>query len=148
MSIQNLVFTVNNATIYDPLTILGTAIEIAVTNYGDEELTDIGFYITPATNVGDVDFTADYPAETDYEDLLSWGTQTSLGLTSAGGLYLTVPLETETYSSYITRDKGSQWNNRILMRNLAAGATATFSIKFETPIGVPARRFFIDIRLE
>ena len=148
MSTSDLTFSVLGTTVYDPVSISGSYVVVSVTNYGDTDLTDLGLYIVPATEVGDVDFPADYPPQTDYEDLLTWGTRTDLALVGAGGLYVSLPTNSGTFTGYITRSAGSRYSNRISFKDLAAGETTEFSIKFETPIGEPARRFFVDIKLE
>ncbi len=148
MSTNDLVFSVSGTTVYDPVTITGSFLVISVTNYGDSDLEDIGIYISPATEVGDVDFPADYPPETDYEDLLTLGTRTDLALEASGGLYLSLPTNTGTFTGYVTRTSGAQLKNKIAFKNMIAGETAEFSIRFETPPGEPARRFFVDIKLE
>lgn len=148
MSSNDLTFSVDDSTVYDPLTINGVAKTVTVTNYGDTDLTDLGIYIVPATDVGDVDYPADFPPETDYEDLLTWGTRTDLALVGAGGIYLTLPTNSGTFTGYVTRTAGSKATNKIAFQDIAAGSTASFEILFETPVGEPARRFYIDIVLE
>lgn len=150
MSINDLVFgrVDTGATLYDPTTISSSLLTLQVTNYGDEDLIDLGVYIVPATDVGDVDFPADFPPETDYEDILTWGTRTDLGDEPQGGLYLEIPTNDGTFTGYVTRSSGALLGNKIDFKDLAAGETVQFSVKFETPLGEPARRFFIDLKLE
>ena len=148
MSINDLTFAIAGSTIYDPVTLTGSLLVFQVTNYGDEDLTDLGLYIVPATDVGDVDFPADYPPETDYEDLLTWGTRSDLAIAAQGGIYAVLPTNSTPFSGYVTRTAGSQAKNKIGFVDIAAGSTVEFSLKFETPPSIPARRFFIDIRLE
>ena len=148
MSTNDLTFSVLGETIYDPLTINGSYVTIAVTNYGDTDLDELGFFIVTATDIGDVDFPADLPPETDYEDLLTWGTRTGLGLAAGGGLYVSLPQNAGTFTGYVTRTAGAKITNKIPFQDIAAGATVEFQIRFETPAGAPARRFFIDIKLE
>ena len=150
MSAQDLIFVrkSDGRTIYDPEVINGTALQITVTNLGDDDLEGLGLYIVPATNVGDVDNPADYPPHTDYQDLLTWGQKTDLSLVAAGGLKLTVPQNDGTFVGYITRRQGATYLTKIPFINLAASDSATFTVEFETPPGEPARRFFIDLKLE
>ena len=148
MSTNDLEFSVLGSTVYDPVTITGSYVTVSVTNYGDTDLTDLGFYISPATEVGDVDFPADYPPETDYEDLLTWGTRSTLGLAPSGGLYISLPQNTGSFVGYITRTGGSKLTNKIAFKDIPAGGTVEFQIRFDTPPGQPARRFFVDIKLE
>jgi hypothetical protein len=150
MSAHDLVFVrkSDGQTIYDPEVLTGSPVEITVTNFGDQDLTGLGFYIVPATNVGDVDNPADYPPHTDYQDLLTWGMQAHLGLQPSGGLKMTLPQNAGTFIGYVTRLKGATYRLRIPFIDLAAGDSATFTIDFETPPGEPARRFYVDLKLE
>ena len=150
MSVQDLIFVrkSDGRTIYDPEMINGAAVQITVTNLGDDDLEGLGLYIVPATNVGEVDNPADYPPHTDYQDLLTWGQKTDLSLEVAGGLKLTVPQNDGTFIGHITRRQGATYSTKIPFINLAASDSATFTVEFETPPGEPARRFFIDLKLE
>lgn len=150
MSAQDLIFarTSDGETIYDPEVLNGAPVQITVTNLGDDDLDTLGMYIVPATNVGDVDNPADYPPHTDYQDLMTWGGKTELGLVAQGGLKLTLPQNDGTFIGYVTRSAGGTYKTRIPFIDLAAGDSATFTLEFETPPGEPARRFFIDLKLE
>jgi hypothetical protein len=136
-------------TIYDPQQVSSTAVEIVVTNLSDQDLVGLGLFITPATNVGDVDNPADYPPATDYQDILTWGTKSDLGLSVSGGLKIVCPQnDAATFTGYVTRTVGATYSTRIPFIDLSAGDSAEFSIEFETPPSVPARRFFVDLKLE
>lgn len=150
MSASDLVFALVSTgdTIYNPQLVGGTAVQIQVTNFGTEDLENLGLYIVAATNVGDVDNPADYPPETDYQDLLAWGTASDLGLAAQGGIVIDCPQNSGTFNGYITRDAGSLRENRIDFIDMAAGDSAVFSVTFETPPAVPSRRFYVDLRLE
>lgn len=131
-----------------PFTVSDSLITINITNYEEDTLSELGIYISPATSVGDVDFPADYPPETDYEDLLTWGSRTASGESLAGGLWLSTTGVDGPWSGYITRQKGSKFNNRILLPSLEGGDTLEISIRFETPEDEPARRFFVDLKVD
>jgi len=150
MSAQDLIFVrkSDGATIYDPETVNGAGIQITVTNMGDTDLSNLGMYLVPATSVGDVDNPADFPPHTDYQDLLTWGQKTDLGLVGSGGLKLTVPQNDGTFNDYVTRRQGATYATKIPFIDLGAGDSATFTVEFETPPGEPARRFFVDLKLE
>lgn len=151
MSIHDLVFntTLDSERIFDPLQVTESLVtNVTVTNFGAEDLTDLGLYVVPSTSVGDVDNPADYPPETDFQDLLEWGTSTHLGLTAFGGLEVTVPQNSGSSTTYIRRDKGSNLATKIEFQDLAAGASATFSLNLETPPAVSTRRLFINIVVE
>lgn len=150
MSVHDLVFeTVSTGeVIYDPQAVTSSPTSIRVTNFGDETIDGLGLFLRAATNIGGVDNPADAPPQTDYEDLLTWGTESDLGVALAGGLKVSVPQNSGTFNGYITRTSGAKFSNKISFVDLTPGASAVFSIEFETPPGVPARRFFVDLVLE
>jgi len=150
MSVHDLVFSEvsTGETLYDPTQINGSPKEFKVTNFGDDSLTNLGIYIVPATSVGDVDYPADFPPNTDYQDLMTWGSKTSAGVTAEGGLKLTLPQNDGTFAEYVTREVGASYRTKIPFIDLGAGDSANFTVEFETPPGQPARRFYIDLRLE
>lgn len=152
MSIQDLVFTttVDSAKIFDPLeTVTATPVQVTVTNHGIEDLTNLGLYVVPTTNLGDVDNPADFPPETDFQDLIEWGTSTELGLTVQGGLKITSPQTAGgTVTEYARREKGSMLGNKIAFQDLAAGTSATFTLELETPPAIASRRLFVNVVLE
>lgn len=135
MSVHDLTFKDAGVLIYDPLApTVGVSKTITVTNNGTEDLTGLGFFIRPATNLGQIDNPASYPPETDYQDLLTWGEAVDGGLTIHGSL--------------INRTVGNLKSTKILLGDLAAGANTTFEVLLEFPLGAPARRLFIDLVLE
>lgn len=151
MSVLDLVFTstVEASQIYDPLQLAGTPHSVTVTNMGPDDLTSLGLYIVPSTDLGSVDYPSDNPPETDYQDLLEWGTSTDLGLTPQGGLKVTAPINGGgTPTTYFTRSSGSRYQDRIAFIDLASGDSATFILELETPPAVPARRLYINVVLE
>lgn len=149
MSIHDLVFEVNNESVFDPVTLLsdGTPVTFSVTNYGEEALTELGIFLTTTTTLGDVDHPADFPPQTDYQDLLEWGTATDLGLTEEGGLKVTL-YDNLANTTYFTRSKGSKLSDKIEFYDLPAGATREFTLTLETPPTVSARRLFVNIVVE
>jgi hypothetical protein len=149
MSVHDLIFKTDNEVIYDPEQLTaGTPITITVTNFGTETLTDLGLFLVPANSVGDVDFPADYPPETDYQDLLEWGTSTALGITGVGGLQVTAPQNSGSLTVYFRREQGASLNNKIPFQDLDPNQTATFTLTLQTPPSVPARRLYVDVSLE
>ncbi len=151
MSVHDLTFTTtaDGEVIYEPETVSSTPVQITVTNYGTDDLTNLGLYVVAATTLGDVDAPATYPPATDYQDLITWGTKTDLGLAATGGIYLSVPQNgSVTFTDHVTRTTGSSFTTKIPFIDLAAGDSATFSVTFQTPTGTPARRFYIDLKLE
>jgi hypothetical protein len=151
MSVQDLTFEIvsTGETIYDPLTVTsGVVTQVRVTNFGDSLIDELGFYLVPATDVGDVDNPADFPPQTDYQDLLTWGSKRALGLAGSGGIKVTCPTNDGTFSGYITRAQGALLSNKIPFIDLAAGDSQVFTIELETPSAVSARRFYVDLKLE
>lgn len=150
MSINDLVWktTSDMVTIYDPLTV-NAVTQITVQNYGSEDLNDLGFYIRPSSNLGDVDHPADFGPETDYQDLLTWGSRTVAALDTQGGVKVVHPVNdgpNETH--YCTRTAGSLVINKISIADIAAGASIDFTVEVEAATGAPSRRFFVDFCME
>lgn len=151
MSVHDLIFEVvsTNETIYDPLIVTSIATSIRVTNLGIEDLEDLGLWIIPATSVGDVDAPADYPPETDYQDLLTWGTSTDLGLSVSGGIEVSLPQTVGAdIVSYVTRTQGAIRANKLVFTDLVAQASAVFTVELEVPPAEPARRLYVDLVIE
>jgi hypothetical protein len=149
MSVTDLVFTKSTGTVVYGPDLLTTSNTYTVTNMGSEDLTDLGLFITSATNVGDVDDPADYAPETDYQDLLTWGTNSDNGVTVQGGIKVTVPQNGGgSFSGYITRSVGATVRTKVPFRDLVSGASVSFTVEFEVPSGVASRRFFVNIVLE
>lgn len=151
MGAESLVFSVvaTNETIYDPLILDSSLTQvIRVTNFGEEDLEELGLFIRPATTVGDVDFPADFPPETDYQDLLTWGTASHLGLSAGGGLKVSVPQNSGSEERYITRDKGHIKSRKIEFADIPSGTSKEFTVTLETPPAVSARRLYIDLVIE
>jgi hypothetical protein len=152
MSIQDLEFEIVSSgdTIYDPLTLVSSVVmELRVTNMGDEDLTDLGFYLVPSTDIGDVDNPSEVPAETDFQDVLSWGQAVFLGEEVAGGIKITCdPDGSGDETTYFTRAAGASGATKIPLLDLDSGDNALFSLELETPPGVPSRRLYVDLVLE
>ena len=93
MGLQDLVFKVSSVIVYDPETVVvGVRHTFTVTNNGTTALEDLGIYVDVATNVGDVDNPAAEAPETDYQDILTWGSATDTGAAASGGLFIDAPL--------------------------------------------------------
>jgi hypothetical protein len=141
-------------TIYDPLKLEGGFIStgpypIVLNNLGTTELTDLGLYVSTASDVGDVDNPADFPPATDYQDLLEWGTDTVEGTTPRGGLVVTgTTLQGNPINDYVTRSVGSMYSNRISVGDIPAGSSLTVYLNLEVPPGMFSRRLFININVE
>ena len=152
MSVQDLIFKVvsTGETVYDPVTLVSaTTTILSVTNLGSEDLTGLGMYIVTSTKVGDVDNPADFPPETDYQDVMTWGQAVVAGLTGTGGVKLTLPQNTgPNLVNYVAREQGSKKSNKLVFQDLVSGAIAEFTVHLETPPAVSSRRMYIDLVLE
>lgn len=152
MSVHDLVFSVvsTGVTIYDPHTLISaTTSTLRVTNLGSTDLSGLGMWIVPTTNLGNVDQPADFSPETDYQDMMTFGQATDLGLEAQGGLQLTLPQTLGgNVTSYVTRTQGSLKSNKLDFADITSGAFADFTLILETPPSVSARRLFIDLVLE
>ncbi len=149
MGVENLVYKVAEEVIYDPTKIVaGVSKIIQVSNMGLEDLTDLCIYIKPTTGLGELDYPPDYPPDTDYQDVLTWGEESHEGVTLSGGIFVTVAQNTGTFSDYITRTAGSTLANKIAIQDIAAGQTLEVILDLEAPPGEPARRLYIDMVIE
>lgn len=146
MSALDLQWEVSSATIVDPLQVLDVDVVITLTNLGTEDLTGLGLYVVPATTVGDVDNPAGHPPETDYQDLLEWGSATDAAITPQGGLYVQLTQNGPVaFAGYVTRTQGALKSNKIAVEDLAASASTTITVRMETPPSVTSRRFYINV---
>jgi hypothetical protein len=144
MPARTLRFLVNTTKILDPYLLDNTPVVFKVTNLEEETAENLGFYISPAANVGDVDNPADYAPETDWLELLTWGDDTVSGVTASGGLKVTI----DAVTTYISSSQGSAYKNRILFPDMLSGETKEFTVTLETPASVVSRRLFITLVLE
>jgi hypothetical protein len=146
MSALDLSWEVLGSTIVDPLTVADVDVIVTVTNLGATDLTGLGLYVVPSTVAGTVDLPASNPAETDYQDLLEWGSATDAAITLQGGLLVTCTQPgPSAFVGYVTRTQGATIANKILIEDLAAGASTTVTLQMQTPPGVTARRFYTNV---
>lgn len=149
MAGDTLTFEYNGDPIFPPFEAVVGVRTITVTNNGTETLTGLGFYIRPATSQGDLDKPATYPPETDYQEMLTWGTRTDLGITANGGLIVTLdPDGTGPVAYYVHRDHGANAENKIRLMDLDPGESTDIDIEFETPPSFTTRRFYLDIGID
>lgn len=152
MGLEDLVFKLDSTgeTIYDPATLSSSSsLVFTITNFGTDDLADLGVFVVPGTTIGDVDNPADFPPETDYQDLIRWGEETVQGVELAGGLKLTIPQnDSSAPTRYVTRQAGSTQANKLSMADLPAGQTISITAEVETPPSVVTRRLFISLRVE
>jgi hypothetical protein len=146
MGRENLVFKVSQEVVYDPLGVTaGISKTITITNMGTESLVDLGLYIKPATGLGELDYPSDYPPDTDYQDLLTWGENSNQGVAISGGIYITVTQNSGIFQGYVTRIAGSTLANKIAIKDLAAAEELEIVIDLETPPSGSPRRLYIDL---
>jgi hypothetical protein len=153
MGAEDLIFRHYNGAsyddIYDPQTVEGTDVTIQVTNSGDDTLSSLGLYLAVASTLGDVDNPGEGSPETDYQDLITMGQDTTDGVTSQGGVYVSVPQTTgPNIDGYINRTTGYSYATKIAFKELGPGDAATFTIRMEQPTGAPARRFYVNVVVE
>jgi hypothetical protein len=149
MAGDTLQFKFDGELVFPPLLAEVGPVTITATNYGTATLTDLGFYIRPATTAGDVDRPATNSPQTDYQDILTWGTRTVAGAAVSGGLIVTLPQDVgPDLTNYVTRNQGSSALNKLVLQDIDPGQTISFTIEFETPPAFSTRRIYIDIGIE
>ncbi len=144
MPARTLRFLVDTTKILDPYLVDNTPVVFKVANLEETTAENLGFYISPASNVGDVDNPADYAPETDFLELISWGQDTVDGVTPQGGLKISIGATT----TYITSATGSSYSSKIPFPDLLSGETKEFTVTLETPPSVVSRRLYITLVLE
>jgi len=148
MAQNELLFSVSGDNVYDPLEIT-TTLTVTVKNTGEEAITDLGLWISPSTNTGDVDSPGDFTPEQDYQDLLTWGTAVDNGDDTVGGVIVTLPQNAgPDIETRITRSAGSLKSNKLTFKDLAPDEEAEFIIEIENYTSGPTRRLYIDFNLE
>ena len=142
-----------NKLILDPLKIesefdANGAATFRIYNGGVENFSNLGIYVQPTSNLGPWDNPAEQPPQSDYQDLLTWGTRAAGTFGTPdfkkGGIKLYTDIDSEDYV-YITRTQGSMFSNRIKISSIAPGFTTTLRVEFEVPEEVDARRLFISV---
>jgi len=131
-----------------PYLIENTWVTIRVVSY--ETYTVVpGIYLSASTWGLAVDYPADYPPETDYQDLVGFGTRSDSGAAANGGLKLKLPQnDGSILETYITRTKGSTYSNRIAFKDILAGGYVEIQVMLEVPPIGEARRFFVNLNVE
>lgn len=144
------VFKFSDQVIYDPLVSASDLeVSIEVYNPGESDLTDVGLYILPATNLGSVGNVADYSPETDFQDLITYGEQVRIGAELTGGIKLTIPQNSgPDLETRISRVAGNLVQNKIPMQDIPAGESVTFVLVLETPPGATTRRLYFNLAVE
>ena len=137
--------------VYKPLEVLTDStspgkITVIVTNYGTSDLSNLGLYVSIASNQGDVDNPADLSPHIDYQDLLTWGSYAyRTGL--AGGLTIEDPVN-PSLTTRVRRGVGSSFSDKIPLPPLGAGLSYKIMAVMEVPASVTARRMFVNITVE
>lgn len=146
----NITFTDSSgSSIRTPFLIENTWVVVKITSYESSNIESPGFYISSSTWGLAVDYPADYPPETDYQDLLKYGTLSDLGVNPQGGLKVRLPQnDASILETYVTQSNGSKYSNKISIKDIAPGETIEIEIKLEIPPIGEARRFFVNINIE
>jgi len=155
MATDDIKFSTSTITdVYKPLEVVATTsvngeIQIIITNYGTESISNLGVFLSIAANQGDVDNPADYAPHIDYQDLLTWGT--AAWRTSTPGGLIIYPSGATT-GTRVRRGVGSDFSSRIPLSKsgdaLAAGANVKITAVMEVPSTAVARRMFVNLSVE
>jgi hypothetical protein len=130
--------------IFDPMTLEDASpITVRVENAGETDLTGLGVFFVPATNLGPVDYPSDFPPDTDYQDIISVGDEIA-----EEGLKVTIPQEAGTNTYYINREQGSTLRNKLPVVDIPASSYIDIVIEYEDAVALGARRLFVDMRVE
>ena len=111
---------------------------IKISDFNEYDVENIGIYLSRASNVGDVNNPADYSPHIDYQQILTWGTEGS------GGLTVYYPT-TDSFGTLVKRGVGSSLKTKIPLGTIIAGETLEIKVEFSVPMTVTARRLFVNI---
>ena len=146
MAIDDLTFTVGGSAVFDPQLVGAVATTVTLTNNGSDTMTNLGIYLKVATWDGGADAPAYEPPETDYQDILTWGSNSDAGLAPAGGITVSVTQNGPTaWIGYITRAQGADLSTKIRIEDLAPGASTNIDVILETPPSVTGRNVYFDM---
>lgn len=144
------IFKFSDVTIYDPLTVQSDVqIEVEIYNPSEVELTDLGLYILPATNLGTAGNEADFSPETDFQDLITYGEAVRIGDETVGGLKFVVPQNSgPDLEVYVSRVAGNLVQNKIPIQDIPAGGSVVVALTLETPPSASTRRLYFNLAVE
>ena len=143
-TVLDLVFSTVD-TIYEPVEITSTPLTITVTNTASDSIGNLGMYITPSTNLGDVDAPGSELPVTDWQDAISWG-DISDGAPDEG-ITLTLPQNSgPDIASRVNSSQGHSFDTKLPFADIPGGGYKQFTVEFN-PTG-PVRRLYIDLVLE
>jgi hypothetical protein len=152
MGVSDLVFKLvdTGAAFYEPAVLVDSVPrQISITNYGLDTVADLGVYAIPSAFLGGVDYPSDFPPDTDFQDLLTWGSDTVALVEAFGGLKLTIPQQGGgSTTSYVTRTAGSTFANKLPMQDILPNEVVVITFEVETPPAVLARRLHVGIAVD
>ncbi len=126
----------------------GTPVTIRIVNSGEEDQPTLGMFLVPADSLGTWEDASEGAPATDYQTILTWGTNTVLEEDTQGGLKVTYESEEGEVTSYFTRLQGSLYENRIALLELEVGEYHEITLELETPTGEAARKIYVSLAVE
>jgi hypothetical protein len=127
-----------------PLALTGMLSQVSLTNYDTEASTGVGMYITPTAWIDPLDYPSDNAPDTDYNDLLAWGSDTFDGTSTDGGLYIII----DSVEYLFRYGYGDKLSSKIPIPDIEPGDSIDVYLRFDTPTGATSRRFLVDFNVE
>jgi hypothetical protein len=121
--------------------------EVSINVYNFEDTNSPGIYITPSTNLGEVDYPGLNSPSSDYSDILLLGSN----LENEYGLKVVKVENNIEEDVRFSFERGASYSNKILLpqlANLPAGSTTSITIKYSADPSIPARRFYIGVNVD
>jgi hypothetical protein len=121
--------------------------EVVLNVYTTEATNQPGIYLTPSTNLGELDYPGLNSPHTDYSDLLLMGSNTN----NSSGLKVVKienQIESEERFSFL---QGSSYTNKILLPqlfDLPANSNVSIKLIFEKDLSIAARRFYVGVNVD
>lgn len=135
---------------FDVKQLLGTLTEdgeVLVSVYNETATNQPGVYLTPSTNLGELDYPGLNSPHSDYSDLLLIGSNTE----NSFGLKITKVENNSSEDVRFSFESGAAYNNKILLPqlfDLPAGSTTTLRLRYSADPSIEARRFYIGVNID
>lgn len=121
--------------------------EVTLSVYADSATNEPGIYLTPSTNLGEVDYPGLNSPFSDYSDILLVGSNTE----NSYGLKITRVENQVEEDVRFSFERGATYANKIILpqlSNLAANSSVSIKLKYEADPNMPARRFYVGVNID
>jgi hypothetical protein len=121
--------------------------EVTLNIYTSSPTSSPGIYLTPSTNLGEVDYPGLNSPHSDYSDLLLMGSNQE----TTSGLKVTQVENNVEEDVRFSFERGAAYANKIpipQLNELNAGSSVSFKLKYEANPNILARRFYVGVNID